>query len=113
MGTVHLNGPPLDIAAGACPFCLMHAKQVQWEMYQDEITAGQKASGDKMKRIPWPPALDKEIFAGEYLAVPGEAPSLGLVRLCWDHVAGLAIPVSPELIAAQGPVPPGLLKGNR
>jgi hypothetical protein len=43
MGAVHLNGPADP--DGKCVFCLMAAKQVQWEQYQDEISAGRCRRG--------------------------------------------------------------------
>lgn len=111
MGTVHLNGPPDP--EGLCPMCLMAVKQVQWEMYQDEIKAGYEASGEKTTWIPWPEALT--ILPGRYRAVPGDAPGLGIVDgLCWDHVAGVRErEAMPSLLAANGPLPPGLMKGKR
>lgn len=112
MGTVHLVGPA--DARGKCVFCLARAKQTQWEQYQDEIRAGHEAGGDMVVWIPWPAALDKEIMDGPYRAVPGDAPHLGVVAgLCWDDVAGLGQPKTSGLAPANGPLPPGLLKGPR
>ena len=112
MGTVHMNGPASP--EGVCPFCLMQAKQVQWEMYQEEIKAGYEASGEKTTWIPWPAALDGSLLEGRYLAVAGDAPHLGLVGgLCWDHVAGVREPKPADsLLRADGALPPGLLKGK-
>jgi hypothetical protein len=105
---VHFVGP-----AGAdrkCVMCLMHAKQKQWEMYQAEIKAGNSASGEEVRWLAWLPGLDAEIFEAQYMAVPGDAPQLGIVPLCWDHVAGIGARPAVQHIAA--PVPPGLLKGR-
>jgi hypothetical protein len=108
MGTVHLVGPDPD---GKCVICLMHAKQAQWEMYQDEIKAAHAASGEVVRWLAWPAGLDQQIFEAQYRLVPGDAPQLGLVPLCWDHVAGIGQPPRVQHLAA--PIPPGLLKGKR
>jgi hypothetical protein len=110
MGVVHLNGPA--DAENICPFCLMKAKQLQWEMYQDEIQAAYKASGDKVTYIAWPAGLDKQLGEARYVAVSGDAPQLGLVRLCWDHVAGVKEQEAPSQLAQAAPVPAGLLRGR-
>jgi hypothetical protein len=112
MGAVHLNGPAE--ARTACPFCLMAAKQLQWEMYADEIKAGYEASGEKVTWIPWPEVLDKQLQDGRYRAVPGDAPALGMTDgLCWDHVAGVHEgPAAPgqQLVVPSGPLPPSALR---
>jgi hypothetical protein len=108
MGTVHFNGP--NDPDGKCVICLMHAKQAQWEMHQDEVKAAIAASGEKQVWIPWPSGL--VILDGPYRAVPGDAPQMGLVDgLCWDHVAGLK-PARPTFLETPGVMPPGLLKGR-
>ena len=104
-----MNGPADPF--GKCPFCLMQAKQVQWEQYQDDIKAGYQASGEKVTYIPWPAALDARLMDGIYRGVPGDAPHLGVMDgLCWDHVAGVR--EQGPLIAANGALPKGLLKGK-
>lgn len=112
MGIVHMNGPADP--HGKCPFCLMHAKQVQWSMYQADAEAAWRAPGDEVRYFPWPPALDKEVLEGRYRAVPGDAPHLGIMDgLCWDHVAGIAGQQASGLAVARQPLPPGLMKGKR
>ena len=111
MGTVHLNGP--DLGGGECVICVSQAKQRQWERYQKDIEAGLSAPADETAWIPWPADLDKQILDGRYTGVPGDAPSLGVVRgLCWDHVAGINPSGSPSSLITGGPLPRGLLKGK-
>ncbi len=112
MGRVIMIGPVDE--ASACPFCLMAAKQKQWEMYQDQIKAGYEASGEKVTVIPWPAALDSEILDGAYRAVPGDAPQLGLVAgLCWNHVAGIGPTRTPSgLVGGVTGLPAGFRKGK-
>lgn len=111
MARVIMNGPG---PGRWCPACLMDAKQRQWEMFQDEIQAGYEASGDaKPVVIPWPKALDAELFEGEYRAVCGDLAMLGLVDgLCWNHVAGINPTQAevPSQLDTTTKVPPGLLK---
>jgi len=108
MGTVHMVGPA-DVR-DKCVVCLMTAKQQQWEMYQDEIKATNEAGGDVVRWLAWPPGLDAQILDAMCMAVYSEAPHLGLVPLCWDHVAGVG---QPKVQHVQVPVPPGLLRGKR
>lgn len=115
MAQVIMLGPPAHTRW--CVICLMAAKQKQWETYQDQIEAGYKAPADgKPVVIPWPDVLTRELFEGEYRAVPGEATMLGIVDgLCWNHVAGIN-PTSAEVKALDTTtrIPPGLLgKGSR
>lgn len=109
MGQVHMNGPEPDDTA--CPVCLMQAKQRQWERFADDIQAGLKAPDDDVAWIPWPG--DLLIRTAEYVAVPGDVPQMGLLKICWDHVAGLGpAPSVRQLLEAPGPLPPGLAKGD-
>jgi hypothetical protein len=117
MAQVIMNGPPDGPGRGWCPVCLMTAKQRQWEMFQEAIQDGYKASGDKPPVIiPWPDALTRELFEGTYRAVSGEAPMLGIVDgLCWNHVAGIN-PTETEPVPqldTSTKLPPGLLKKGR
>jgi hypothetical protein len=113
MGRVIMNGPP-DCGAGEwCPYCLMEAKEKQWQTSQDDIDAGFQASGEKLTVIPWPDGLTKELKPGRFRAVSGSAPHLGMCDgLCWDHVAGIAPMHAPPLVDGQGR-PAGLIKGRR
>jgi hypothetical protein len=111
VGKVHMVGPADP--EGKCPYCLMEAKQLQFTMYQEEMTAAVKKPGDETTWIPWPPGLDKEIQDGRYIAVAGQAPHLGLAPgLCWDHVAGIKQQTPSGLVVADG-MPPGLVRGGR
>jgi hypothetical protein len=88
MGRARLNGPPPNVADDACVICLMAVKQQQWEAFKTDIEDAWAADADKLKYIAWLPALDKQIQRGDYLAVCGDFPQLGMIRICWDHVAG-------------------------
>lgn len=113
MGRVILNGPP-DCAepCGWCLFCLMEAKQKQWELNQDRIKAGAEAPGDKLTVIGWLDGLTKELLPGWYRAVCGSAPQLGVVDgLCWGHVAGIQ-PMHRTSLVDQNGAPAGLVKGR-
>ena len=97
MGRVIINGPP---PGNWCLACLMTAKQRQWEAHQGEIQAGADKGGDELTVIPWPEGLTNELAHGDYRAVCGEFPHLGVVDgLCWAHVAGIN----------PAPMPAGLL----
>jgi hypothetical protein len=116
MAQVIMNGPP-DCPDGRwCPVCLMDAKQKQWEMYTPEIEKAYAASGDdKPTVIPWPAALNRELFPGLYRAVNWDLQQLGLIDgLCWGHVAGTN-PTKAEVpvLDTQTKLPPGLLRGKR
>lgn len=108
MGRVIMNGPP---EGDWCPVCLMQAKQQHWELNQDKIKEGVEAPGDKLTVIPWLDGLTRELNEAAYLAVPGEAPQLGLMRLCWGHVAGMMAAHQSRLVDGQG-APAGLIKGR-
>ena len=108
MGHVIMNGPP---DGDWCPICLMRAKQKQWELNQDLIRQGAQGPGDKLTVIPWLDGLTKEMGQAAYLAVPGDAPQLGLVRICWNDVAGIGTAHVSSLVDGQG-LPAGLMKGR-
>lgn len=115
MARAHLLGPPPDVADGACAACLMRAKQAQWEAYKVELEEVWAADADTpVKYLAWLPALDKQIYRGDYVAIWPGAPQLGLMRLCWDDVAGIdaSRPLGAEL-DTDTKLPPGLLKGKR
>lgn len=115
MGTVIMNGPPDCPNGDWCVSCLMDAKQRQWEQYQDEIQKGHEASGEKKTVIPWPAGLTKALFVGEYRAVAGDYPQMGMVDpLCWTHVAGINPSKTEEspspIVPVPGPLPPSALR---
>lgn len=113
MGRVIYNGPPEPpIGKRWCPACLMDAKQRQWELHQDEINAGHAKGGDELTVIPWPRGLTQELSFGEYFAVCGDFPNVGMIDgLCWSHVAGInpSPPPGAELDTTTT-IPPGLLR---
>lgn len=117
MAQVILNGPVETTRW--CIACLMAAKQKQWEMHQEAIQAAYAApASDDPVVIAWPQALYRELFHGDYRAVCGELPMLGVVdALCWNHVAGVnptEAPAGPSpLVEARGQVPPGLRRRTR
>lgn len=114
MAQVILNGPP---PGNWCITCLMDAKQKHWEMSQVQREAGYAAPADGPPVvISWPAALTRELFPGDYRAVCGELPMLGVIDgLCWNHVAGTN-PTNAEVpvLHTSTRLPPGLLgKGKR
>jgi hypothetical protein len=113
MGTVHLNGPPDPPGERWCVACLMAAKQAQWEAYQSDIEKALAADDATVKWIEWPPG-PVTMRAGEYRAVCGDFPQLGVLDgLCWDHVAGFKAAPAPLPLDTTTKLPPGLLKGKR
>ena len=98
---------PLPDDADCCVMCLMRAKQRQ---YSENLPAIEAAWRDKKPdsntvTVAWDPALTKMLRPGPYRGVCGDAPSFGIIGpstpggrdgLCWDHVAGLPDPDSPD-----------------
>jgi len=117
MGRVIMNGPADPPSGRWCLVCLMDAKQRQWEMYEDQIKAGQEKPGDApVTIVPWPAVLERELRLGPYRAVSFEFTMLGVIDgLCWDHVAGTHPTVAdvPPALDTTTKLPPGLLKKNR
>jgi hypothetical protein len=110
VGAAHLVGPA--DTAGKCVMCLMTAKQAQFDAYKPEIEAAWKADASEIRWFAWLPALDKDIRDAVCTGICGEAPQMGLVLLCWDHLAGWGKPAVQHLTVPDGLVPPGLLKGK-
>jgi hypothetical protein len=111
MGFAHLVGPA--DTQGKCVMCLMVAKQAQFDAYKPEIEATWKADASQVRWFAWLPALEKDIRDADCTGISGEAPQMGLVPLCWDHLAGWGRPAVQHLTVPDGMVPPGLLKGKR
>lgn len=109
MGRVIMNGPPPG--RNYCIACLMQAKQRQGEAHQDDIQKGHAKGGDELTVIPWPAGLTAELLEGDYRAVCGDFPAVGVVDgLCWSHVAG----INPSPVeASRLDVPPGLSPAGR
>lgn len=112
MGIVHLSEPP-PFDYRPCVLCLSAAKQAQWETFSEMIEGSLKADDDTVTWVPWlaSPPLIRE---GNWRAVPGDAPQLGVIDgLCWDHVAGFGRPKLRAPLLDGAGLPPGLLKGRR
>lgn len=113
MGELIYNGPPPGVTDGACVVCLSVAKQRQHENAEErgQVKAGLDAPDDEIMTIPWDDSLNKKIRPGPYRAISGDAPSLGIVDLCWNHVAGVSESRRSHLLSG-GKIPPGLIKGG-
>lgn len=86
MTTVIFNEPPAPPAGEQwCPMCLMIAKWFQLE--SDPDWTKYPGDGQRGKHIiPWPE--DVTLWTARYRAV-SDISHLGLVEVCWQHVAGL------------------------
>lgn len=102
--------PPADAEHGWCTMCLMLAKTRIGKQNFDAINAAVNDGHgrDKVAWIPWDKSI--ELFPGWYYAV-SDWPALGLLWLCWTHVAGMQVERVSPLLGADG-MPPGLIRGQ-
>jgi hypothetical protein len=111
MADVHMNGPAAVAPGGLrwCVICLAAVKYRHWKATKAERDAGAAAKGGQVV-IAWDERHGAGLRVGHYRAICADAPALGLVPLCWDHVAG--VDDSPSPLANGAGLPPGLLKGR-
>lgn len=93
-----------------CQFCLMLAKAALTRANRVQL---EEIARDRKPGVHWVPWNNKIILRpGRYHAF-SDMPSLGLLLLCWDHVAGIQIDGPPSLPpVATHELPPGLFKGR-
>lgn len=109
MGTAHLNGPPAPPGADHwCVICLGVAKEKQWRACQAEVAAARDKPAGRVTFIAWRDTYGAAMRPADYTGICAEAPQLGPVPLCWDHIAG--VDENPSPLANGGAVPPGLLR---
>jgi hypothetical protein len=88
VSTIRFIAPPDWPKDGAppCVMCVMVAKLEICERYKDKIEAARKNGVKGDVWIPYP--ADVKIYAGEFRALSGELPMLGVTDLCFSHCAG-------------------------
>lgn len=96
-----------------CMVCLMHAKgaqQMKAAALLKQLEGRNGADDGRRHWIEWDHAAPLRF--GAYRAM-SEVPQLGIVDTCWHHMAGIGEqPAASAVLAAGGPIPPGLLKGR-
>lgn len=114
---VYCEAPDPPAGLAWCVICLMEAKGHQQAKAAEFINQLRKQNGDAVlaasrgdpQVIPWD--LDTRLNPAHYRAV-SVVSQLGVVDTCWFHMAGLAAGQSSSLVKADGPIPPGLLRGR-
>ena len=114
MTRVHFNGPGgAEMLDGLCLVCLMVARGQELDDTQDEW---QKLEADGQDELQKWYAWDGARTLIRAAVVDGVSdilgPQIGLVPLCWDHLAGLTIPKRGSRLVNGGRLPPGLQRGR-
>lgn len=117
MTRTHFHGPgEADALEGLCLVCLMCARGAELDATEDEFTALERdGHDDRQHWFPWDGRgmlIRPAVVDGVSDILP---PQVGLVPLCWDHLAGLTFSkAAPSRLQLPngGPIPPGL-RGKR
>lgn len=113
MTDVHFQGPePIELA-GLCLICVMICKAAEMECHPEwQRLAEDGKPGQKW--FPWEPHAKTLPLMRPAVTdgVSDVMPQLGRVPVCWDHLATITVTRLPRVAPANGPLPPGLLKGK-
>lgn len=93
-----------------CVMCVMLAKGIINERNARayaEVNADGKDS-DQWISVREPFALQP----AQVRAIAAEMPQAGVLDLCWTHAAGITLKAQSQIAQANGPLPPGLIRGR-
>ena len=93
-----------------CAMCVMLAKGIINGQHAQEVAelAADGKDGDRWfsAREPFP------LQAAQVRAMVAEMPQAGVLDVCWTHAAGITVKPQSPIAPANGPLPPGLIRGR-
>lgn len=111
MTRIRFSEPP-DAPDGVpwCTFCLMLAKSQINAQRKDELE--KLANDDNPKAVHWVPwDTTIALLPGRYRGL-SDITALGVIDVCFTHLAGLKLQTMTPLLQASGDMPPGLIRGR-
>jgi hypothetical protein len=120
MATVHHKIPrvitdncmTLGDSGRLCLICVMLVRGEQIARLKGE-TEKLTGQGDPARVVWLSSEATREVFEAVVHGISHLAPQLGMVPVCWEHLAGIEISEPSRLDVAAGPLPPGLANGSR
>ena len=105
-----INGPLPPEGREFCPVCVALYKNTAERLFKDEIQAGLNERTEEAFVVDLKDTDLREPEFAEVVAV-SIMPQLGLLRICWGHVAPMQLSALPPALQGQMPGVPQLGRG--